>query len=52
MVSQSYTDKRMEEDEDFFESIIKRTENNLINTSDFRDGLLTPDAGQLAMFNG
>ena len=37
------------DDEDFFEQIIKRAENNLINTSDFRDGLLTPDIDGASM---
>eukprot|EP00729_Bicosta_minor_P000692 gene692-20262_t len=38
----------MLDEEDFFENIIKRTENNLINTADFRDGLLTPDVAERA----
>lgn len=48
MIPQSYTDQRMLDEEDFFENIIKRTENNLINTADFRDGLLTPDVAERA----
>eukprot|EP00040_Diaphanoeca_grandis_P020502 m.109071 g.109071 ORF g.109071 m.109071 type:complete len:191 (-) comp27925_c4_seq2:407-979(-) len=37
-IAKSYTDHRIEE-ADFFESIIKRTENALINASDFHDDI-------------
>eukprot|EP00039_Didymoeca_costata_P009851 m.131275 g.131275 ORF g.131275 m.131275 type:complete len:174 (+) comp14621_c0_seq1:346-867(+) len=37
MLSQSYTDRRMLEEEDFLDSIVKKTEKHLINTTDYGD---------------
>jgi len=45
MLSQSYTDQRMEE-EDFFDTIIKRAENNLIQTMDYRDDIGVDEMGE------